>query len=101
MSNRCGCMKLNPIAFGFSVGVASGVFMMALAWVAWVWSFGAFIVQQIAAVCPGYAATLNGGLYGLGWGILIGYIFGLLLAIVYNICTCCSPCRCCCCKSVE
>ena len=101
MSNKCGCLKLNPIALGFAMGIASGVFMMALAWSAWVWGVGAVLLQQYVALFPGYEASLNGGLYGLGWGILVGFAFGLVLGIVYDICLCCRSCPCCCCKSTD
>ena len=99
MSNKCGCLSFNPIALGLAIGVVTGVFMMALAWVAWAWNIGTAIVQQQASLFPGFEASLYGGFYGLGWGILLGFVFGLILGIIYNIFLCCRSCCCCCCKS--
>lgn len=98
MGNRCGCLKLKPISLGFAIGIVSGLFMMALAWAAWNWGFGAIMVQERGAIFPGYDASLIGGFYGLGWGILVGYVFGLLIGLIYNICVSCRACCCCCCK---
>jgi hypothetical protein len=92
---------LSPIALGFSIGVVSGICMMAFAWAAWIWGVGGPLVPLYAAIYPGFEASLNGGFYGLGWGLLVGFVFGLLLAIVYNICLCCRSCSCCCCKQAR
>lgn len=101
MSNRCGCLKLNPIGLGFAIGVAHGLFIMAMAWAAWTWGFGVFLIQEYGTIFPGIDLTFNGGFYGLAWGILVGFAFGLVLGIIYNICLCCSSCRCCCCKPTD
>jgi hypothetical protein len=99
--SKCGCLKLKPISLGFAIGIVSGLCMMALAWVAWKSGFGMMMVQQRAAIFPGYEASFVGGFYGLGWGILVGYVFGLLTGIFYNICICCCSkrCSCCCCNT--
>jgi hypothetical protein len=101
MGGKCGCSRLSPIPLGFAVGLTCGLFMMALAWIAWIWGFGAMLVQQEAAIFPGFEASLNGGFYGLGWGILQGFIFGLVLGIIYNILMCCRSCCCCSAKSAK
>jgi hypothetical protein len=86
-------MRLNLIAMGGTLGIMAGVGMMILAWTAWVWGYNTTLVQGLAVFYPGYDASLSGGFFGLGWGLLVGVTTGILLAWLYN---CLSPCCVCC-----
>jgi hypothetical protein len=83
-------MRLNVIALGGALGVIVGITMMALAWAAWVWSYDTALVQEWSGLYPGYEASLQGGFFGLGWGLLEGATAGVVLAWLYNcLCPCC------------
>jgi hypothetical protein len=92
MSDNSNYLKLSVCRFGFAVGVANGLSMMCLAWMAMCWGLGAPMISLVASVYHGYGATLIGGLYGAGWGFLDGFVFGIVAAFFYNLCLCC------CCK---
>jgi tetrahydromethanopterin S-methyltransferase subunit G len=99
MGKKCKCGRLSAIAFGISLGLVSGIFMMLFAFGSWMYGFGTSIIDQWASVYPGLEASLKGGLIALAWGFLEGFIIGIIWAWIYNLCLCC--CRCCCCKPNE
>jgi hypothetical protein len=89
MLNHDESYKLCACALGIAIGVAKGLFLMILAWIAWIWSVGTPLVQYIGLFMHGYAPTLMGGFVGGGWGFLVGFISGLVVGWVYNLCLCC------------
>src|SRR3990167_9219460 len=99
----CRCLSLCPVSLGIAIGLTCGLFMIAYAWIAWIWGFGLVIIEQYAAFYVGYGASLWGGLIGGLWGFFIGFIFGALIALFYDLVACCmkkcsndsSRCRCC------
>jgi hypothetical protein len=93
------CMRLSAVAFGVSLGILSGVFMMLFAWSAWTWGYGTAMMEQWGSIYPGYTASLVGGFVGLAWGFLEGFFCGLIWGWLYNLCLCCCHCCCCCKKS--
>lgn len=88
------CTRLSAIALGVAFGVVSALFMMIFAWSVWMNGTTSPIIDQWAAIYPGYAATLKGGFIGGAWGFVEGFICGLVVGWVYNLCLCC--CSCCC-----
>ena len=98
MGNKCKCMRFSPMALGISLGLITGLCMLGFAWSAWTWGHGTTLIDQWASIYPGFAATLQGGFVGLGWGFLEGFIIGVIWAWLYNICLCCCRCCCCCCR---
>ena len=103
VSNQCNCSskrkaKLSICALAFSVGLTNGIGMMVLALVGMMHLGGDALITIISSLYPGFAPTGIGSVFGLGWGFLDGFIFGMLVAIFYNCCLCC--CKCCkCCNS--
>lgn len=96
MEKRCCGTRICSPALGVAFGFATGLMMLAFAWVAWRWGYGSSIIDQYSVVYSGYAPTLKGGLYGFLWGLVEGFIFGLVSGWVYNICArCCSCCKSC------
>ncbi|OGT37369.1 MAG: hypothetical protein A3F12_06315 [Gammaproteobacteria bacterium RIFCSPHIGHO2_12_FULL_38_14] len=94
---KCGGKKggcLCPFSLGIAVGVTSGLFMIAYAWIAATWGVGATVIQDFSSMYPGYTPTWMGGLMGGLWGLLEGFIFGFLIAIFYNFVMCCKM-KCC------
>jgi len=92
MGNNGSYAKLKTCAFGFALGFTNGLGMALFAWAGWLGKYGIDMIHQIASVYYGYAPTLVGGLIGGAWGFLNGFIFGMIVACVYNLCLCC------CCK---
>lgn len=97
--NKCKCRSLSPLAFGVSLGIVNGIFMMLFAWAGWLYAYGTNVIDLWATVYPGLGASLKGGLVGLAWGFLEGFVLGLLWAWIYNLCMCC--CRSCCCTKMS
>lgn len=81
--------KIYPVSFGFAWGLLSGVATMLLAWAGARWGFGLPAIGFLANIYHHYAATFVGGLWGLFYGFLHSFVFGLLLAMVYNCSTKC------------
>jgi hypothetical protein len=92
MSDNSNYPKVSICGLGFALGVANGLGMMCMAWLAMCWGFGMPMITLVGSVYHGYGATLIGGLYGAGWGFLDGFVFGIITAFFYNLCLCC------CCK---
>ncbi len=91
-NGMCVKTKLCACALGVAIGVTKGLSLMLLAWVSLVWGVGAPLVVHLAAFLHGYASTWVGGLIGGGWGLVCGFIFGIVVGWIYNLCLCC------CCK---
>jgi hypothetical protein len=87
--------KLSICSLAFAVGLTNGIGMMVLAYMGMMHWIGDGMIVLISSMYHGYAPTVVGGLFGLGWGFLDGFLFGMLVAIFYNCCLCCC---CCCCK---
>lgn len=83
--------KLYPVSFGFALGIISGLGWMILAWLGSRYHFGLPLIGVMTSVFRDYTATFTGGLWGLLWGFLSNFVFGVLVASVYN---CSSKCFC-------
>jgi hypothetical protein len=83
--------RLCPCSFGVAIGVTKALCVVYLAMLAMYFGYGLDMVRMVASVYHGYAATFMGAVYGGLWALLDGFIFGAIVAMVYN---CCS--RCCC-----
>ena len=93
----CTSSRICSPALGMGFGIASGLMMMILAWVAWQWGFGTAVVDQYGSFYYGYAATLTGGFFGLLWGFVEGFVFGLITGWIYNcVARCCACMKSCC-----
>jgi hypothetical protein len=84
--NECIKTKLSPVSFGIAFGFTEGVFMLLFAWVGWLFGYGDALIQQIAGIYIGYAASFFGGILGGIWGFVDGFVFGIVAAAVYNFC---------------
>ena len=83
--------KLYPVSFGFAWGIISGLGWMILAWLGGRYNFGLPLIHVMTRVFRDYTSTFIGGLWGLLWGFLSSFVFGVLAASVYN---CSSKCFC-------
>lgn len=87
--------RLSICSFAFAVGITNGLCMMLFAYMGMMHWVGDEMIKLVATMYHGYAPTAIGGLFGLGWGFLDGFIFGGLIAIFYNcIKCCCCKCKC-------
>lgn len=91
MMNKSECVKtkLSATAFGVGVGVSKAIFMLLLAWAGWIWVVAIPGINGISTIYYGYGPSFVGGLAGLLWGFIDGFIFGAIAASIYNLCLCC------------
>ncbi len=77
-------MVLNRNSLGVAIGSVSAfcVFLTALtaAYLGW----GVGVVSLIGDIYIGYGASFLGGIIGAVWAFIDGYIFGFLIAWIYN-----------------
>lgn len=86
-----GNTQLKVCSFGFAMGLIWGLGILLLAWLS-MWcagGWGAGFIKVLSSVYTGYAATWVGGLIGGLWGFVDFFIFGALVAWVYNSRCCC------------
>jgi len=95
MVNNKKCTRICVVSLGIALGVAKGLGMMLFAWAGWLWGHGVTMIDQVGLMYHGFAPTFKGGLVGLGWGFLCGFILGVVIAFVYNLCVSCCPAGCC------
>lgn len=79
--------KLSPAKFGFAWGVIYALGILLVGWTAWLWNYGTDFVNGLASIYLGYAATFWGAILGAIWAFIDFFIFGWLVAVVYN-CSC-------------
>ncbi len=90
------CTRLSAVALGVAFGVVSAISMMVFAWSAWLGGNGSQMIQQWAAIYPGFDASLKGGFIGGAWGFVEGFVLGVITGWIYNLCLCCCSKKCCC-----
>lgn len=84
--------KIYPVSFGFGWGLIWGIGWMLLCWAGARYSFGLPLIGMMSSVYYHLAPTFVGGLWGLFWGFIDFFVFGVLVAIVYNwSCQCFCP----------
>lgn len=86
--------RLSALSMALAFGVITGLWMMLFALYVYSTGHGTPIIAPWIDMYPGYEATVKGSFIGAGYGFVEGFIFGLLLAWVYNFFLMC--CRCCC-----
>jgi hypothetical protein len=84
--------KLKPCALGCALGLIWSVSLLMLAWLGAYFHYGLLFVHMISSVYLGYAPTFWGGIIGALWGGVDFFIFGVLIAWLYNCCCCCTHC---------
>ncbi len=86
--NNKKSMRLSVCSFAFALGITNGLGLLLLAVAGLYFNYGLVAIQEISMLYHGYAASWMGGLFGLGWGFLDGLVFGIVLALIYNLCLC-------------
>ncbi|MCH9770444.1 MAG: bacteriophage holin [Gammaproteobacteria bacterium] len=80
------CNKLSVWRFGFALGLIWALGMLVVGWAGWQWQYGIPFVKLWSSVYVGFKPTLVGGLIGAAWGFVDFFVFGVLIAWVYNLC---------------
>lgn len=101
MGKKCKCMHFSVLALGIALGILSGLCMFIFALSAWQFNYGGEALKLYTDMLPGFDASLKGAFVGLGWGFVEGFIMGVILAAIYNLCLCCYRCCCCCCAGTS
>ncbi len=79
-------MKANARALGFAVGVIWALAILLTTLIS-LWSVGTYgrtFLGGIASIYPGYSITTGGALLGVCYGFVDGFVFGWLVAKLYN-----------------
>lgn len=80
--------KLSPVGLGFALGLIWGLGWMLLCWAGARWGFGLVVIQIQSTIYHNVAPTFVGGLWALFEGFVDFFVFGVLVAFVYNHCCC-------------
>ena len=85
--------RVCPIVLGLTLGLLWGLalFFLSLVGAFLFPSYGAAFITTLESVYIGYKATLVGGLIGFAWGFVDFFVFGFLIAFIYN---CFMGCKC-------
>lgn len=84
-----GVGRLSKLSLGLSLGILWGLTMLIMGWIATCCPYGGDFVSAFGTVYLGYAATFWGAVLGAIWGFFDFFIFGFLIAWIYNLCLCC------------
>ena len=76
--------KIYPVSFGFAFGLISGVAWMLLCWAGARFGWGLVEIRVLGSMYYNVAPTFVGGLWALFEGFIDFFVFGLLVAMVYN-----------------
>lgn len=76
--------KIYPVSFGFALGLVSGLGWMLLCWAGARHNFALPVIGFMSHLYHHLAPTFIGGLWGLFWGFLDMFVFGVLSAWIYN-----------------
>ena len=79
-------MKLNARAMGFTVGVIWGLSLFLVTMLS-LWSgrvYGRHFLYAMASIYPGFDISNNGAILGVCYGFVDGFVFGWLIAKIYN-----------------
>ena len=75
---------LGVISFGLALGVASAIGVFLLGVVAALFGWGTLIAQALASLYIGFGPSVVGAIAGAVWAFVDGFIFGVLIAWLYN-----------------
>ena len=88
-----GC-KLSPVGLGLALGVFWGLSVLVIGLMATYYVVGHDLVVSMGSVFPGYTHSLQGSFIGAGIAFIDSFIFGFIIAGLYNLFSCCK-CNCC------
>jgi F0F1-type ATP synthase membrane subunit c/vacuolar-type H+-ATPase subunit K len=77
-------MKLSVKSFALTCGILFGVGFMLATWWLIAWETPGDIMRKFSSFFIGYSFTYVGGLLGLVWAFVYGFVIGGLFAWLYN-----------------
>lgn len=94
MLKECGCRYetrtgLSPVAFGIALGLIYGLSLLLYAWLVHFGGYNDELIVRWGEIMRGYAPTVAGGLIGFVWGLVEGFITGVIFSWLYNLVLCC------------
>ena len=75
---------LGVISFGLAVGVAWAIGVVLLAAMAGLTGWGVALAAVLQSLYLGYGPSFVGAIAGAAWGFVDGFVFGMLIAWLYN-----------------
>jgi hypothetical protein len=84
--------KIQPVGFGMALGIIWGLGVALMALSSWFTNFGYEFVEFLGKLYIGYHHNAVGALIGFIWGFVDAFVFGWLIAALYNkllSCPCC------------
>ncbi len=78
-------MKFKPIALGLTAGIIWGAAVMFATWWIVIRGSAGETIGALSNFYLGYSVTWLGGLVGLVWGFIDGFICGAIFACLYNL----------------
>jgi hypothetical protein len=72
-----------PLALGIAIGVLWAIYVFFVGIVA-MFGWGNALVEALASLYIGYAASIIGALIGAVWAFVDGFIAGIAIAWIYN-----------------
>jgi len=77
-------MKLSVHGMGIALAVIEGGAVLVLGTFASLFGYGVDLVSLVSKMYYGFDTSFNGIIVGTFWGLVYGFIFGTVLAWVYN-----------------
>lgn len=92
-NGNCTRSRLSVCGLAVAFALVSALGTLVLGVLAHLFGWGADMVVLISTMYIGYAATAKGILFGVLWALLDGFVWGLLVAWIYNMVAKCCPCK--------
>lgn len=77
--------KLNVKALGLTFGILWSASVLILGLLSMAFDWGTDFVETLSSLYFGYEPTILGSVIGAAWGFVDGFIFGVLVAWLYNL----------------
>jgi len=78
--------KLDILSFGLALGITWGLGVLILGIHAWLTGLSVDVVNMLGSAYVGYKPTMLGSIIGATWGLVDGFVGGVIFAWIYNIC---------------
>ncbi|MGD9591094.1 MAG: bacteriophage holin [Candidatus Berkiella sp.] len=92
------CKRLGVCALGMAIGVAWALGVLFLGILVYKFGYGKAFLDVLASIYVGYAPTPKGIVIGTAFALADGFICGILIAWIYNLC---NKICCCCTKACK
>lgn len=80
-------LRLSPWRIGMACGLIWGLGLLILGFIAHAtYLYGHPFIQALDSIYIGYSPTVSGAFIGFCWGFIDFFVFGTLVAWIYNLC---------------